>query len=401
MSLTRAERRVVLLASTANMLPPFTQSIFTPSMAAVRETFGASNTVVALAISLYALGLAAGQTLSGPLADRWAARRVLVLAMSIYFAGSALAFLAGTMPVFIAARLAQALGAASALVVAPSLITDLVPPARRGRALGIMQSFAFAGFVAGPLVGGLMAPLWGWRAVFPLLMAVSLGILAGSRLLPVYPLPTEPLTWQKVRAIVLTSSTRKGLLLGASQVYTIHGLLTMLPLLLHERLHLPVTWIGLTLTLLNVTAMLGSPMGGRAIDRLGIHITIRRGMGVAVGAALLLGAVALVARGVGSLAGVVPALAGIGMGFSWAYPAQVALMVAWFPEIRGTAVGVYNLGRFGGGALGPVTMGLAADLLGLRWAFLLPPLALVTAHLAGARTVTAPASRPSGVAPGE
>jgi MFS family permease len=54
------------------------------------------------------------------------------------------------------------------------------------------------------------------------------------------------------------------------------------------------------------------------------------------------------------------------LGFST--PAQMALSVEWFPNIRGTVVGLVTASRFAGSALGPIVAGVAVDRVGELWA---------------------------------
>ena len=92
--------------------------------------------------------------------------------------------LASFLCTLVAARAAQGLGAALISGSAPALVTLEVPPAARGRALGIYQMSMAAGFAAGPLLGGVLVDLFGWRAVFlfRLIPALLLVWLAAAKL---------------------------------------------------------------------------------------------------------------------------------------------------------------------------------------------------------------------------
>ena len=102
----------------------------------------------------------------GRLADVWGHGRVLTFGLLV----SAIGFLGcGLAPTFgwlIVARVGQGVGAALMSGSAPALVTLAVPPEARGRALGIFQMSMAAGYALGPLIGGVLVDLFGWRAVF-------------------------------------------------------------------------------------------------------------------------------------------------------------------------------------------------------------------------------------------
>ena len=102
----------------------------------------------------------------GRLADVWGPGRVVTCGLLV----SAIAFLGcGLAPSFgwlIVARVGQGVGAALMSGSAPALVTLAVPPEARGRALGIFQMSMAAGYALGPLIGGVLVDLFGWRAVF-------------------------------------------------------------------------------------------------------------------------------------------------------------------------------------------------------------------------------------------
>lgn len=102
----------------------------------------------------------------GRLADVWGHGRVLTVGLLV----SAVGFLGcGLAPDFswlVAARVAQGVGAALMSGSAPALVTLAVPAEARGRALGVLQMSMAAGHAVGPLIGGVLVDVFGWRAVF-------------------------------------------------------------------------------------------------------------------------------------------------------------------------------------------------------------------------------------------
>ena len=122
----------------------------------------------------------------GGLADLWGHGRLLLFGLLI----SAVAFVGcGLAPSFawlVAGRIAQGVGAALIFGTAPALSTLAVPADARGRALGIYQMSAAAGYAVGPLIGGILVDTLGWRAtfLFRVAPAASLAWLATVKLPP-------------------------------------------------------------------------------------------------------------------------------------------------------------------------------------------------------------------------
>jgi EmrB/QacA subfamily drug resistance transporter len=120
----------------------------------------------------------------GRLADVWGHGRVLTCGLLVSAVGFFGCGLAPSFGWLIAARVGQGVGAALMSGSAPALVTLAVPSEARGRALGIFQMSMAAGYALGPLVGGVLVDLFGWRAVFlfRLIPALLLVWLATAKL---------------------------------------------------------------------------------------------------------------------------------------------------------------------------------------------------------------------------
>lgn len=122
----------------------------------------------------------------GRLSDLFGHGRLLICGL----VASAFSFLGcGLAPTFtwlIAARVAQGFTAAMVSGSAPALVSLSVNPEARGRALGIFQMSMAAGYAIGPLIGGILVDVFGWRAVylFRVVPAILLAWLALAKLPP-------------------------------------------------------------------------------------------------------------------------------------------------------------------------------------------------------------------------
>ena len=121
---------------------------------------------VAWTISLYQLGAIVAAAATALLCRRRGTERVVVGAALVYAAGCALAALAPTMAVLLAARLVQGLGGGALISLGYVAIQQWFPERFWGRLFGVQAVIWAAGSLLGPLLGGLFVALASWRGVF-------------------------------------------------------------------------------------------------------------------------------------------------------------------------------------------------------------------------------------------
>lgn len=112
----------------------------------------------------------------GALGDRLGRRRLLIGGIALFTIASAVAGLAPSFSVLVAARAAQGLGAAAMLALAMALIGDIAGTAKTGSTMGVIGTVSAVGTAFGPSLGGMLLDAFGWRAVF--FATVPLGLAA-------------------------------------------------------------------------------------------------------------------------------------------------------------------------------------------------------------------------------
>jgi EmrB/QacA subfamily drug resistance transporter len=121
----------------------------------------------------------------GAVGDRYGRKLALDAGLVVFVAASATSAFAGSPEVLIAARAAMGIGAALIMPSTLSIITNIFPPAERGRAIGVWAGVAGLGVVLGPVVGGWLLEGFWWGSVFLVnLPVVALAIGVGWPLLP-------------------------------------------------------------------------------------------------------------------------------------------------------------------------------------------------------------------------
>src|SRR5436190_7220001 len=185
-ALTRSRHVVLLICSTGLLMIGLDATIVTIALPAVHRSLGASVAALQWTIDAYTLVLASLLMLAGSTADRVGRKRVFQLGLLVFSLGSLLCALAPTQTVLIAARVIQAMGGSMLSPVAMSIIRNVfVDPVERARAIGIYAAMFGLSIALGPVLGGTLVGLVGWRAVFLVNVPVgAVAILATHRFVP-------------------------------------------------------------------------------------------------------------------------------------------------------------------------------------------------------------------------
>jgi EmrB/QacA subfamily drug resistance transporter len=116
--------------------------------------------------ALYFLTQAVSIPIYGRLSDIYGRKRVFLVGAALFLIGSLLCGFAHTMPVLVAFRTLQGIGAGGVQPVATTIVGDLYSPAERARMQGYLSSvWGFAGII-GPVLGAVLVEHVGWSAVF-------------------------------------------------------------------------------------------------------------------------------------------------------------------------------------------------------------------------------------------
>jgi EmrB/QacA subfamily drug resistance transporter len=365
--------------------------------------------------SIYLLAQAVSVPIYSKLADTIGRKKIMLLGIVLFFLGSTLSGFAWSMPVLIAFRALQGIGAGAVQPMSITIIGDIYSVAERARVQGYVASMWAISSVVGPTLGGVFSQFVSWRWIFfvnvPLcvlafvllwrgfhekvepkkhridipgavLLAGStaliiLGVLeggvawawdapisiavfaVGALLLVAFILverraaePVLPL-WVFQRRLLLTTS-----LAAAAVGAALIGLSSFIPTYLQVSLGVTPLEAGLALAALTIGWPISATFAGRAYLRIGFRLTALVGASVVVVGSILLAAFGLTP----SILFVALFCFVIGVGFGWA---NVSTLIAAQSSVewnqRGVVTGANMFARSIGSAVGAAILGAVAN----------------------------------------
>jgi MFS family permease len=428
-------RRVATLVGLLFGLAGLGSSSAAIALPVLAEDLGVGTGVSAWAISLYALMLAVATAVYGRVSDLVGIRAPLLFGVGLMTIGAVIGALAPSFPVLLAGRLLQGAGVAAVPTLGVAIISARYSGEVRAVALGTVAGVAAAVSCLGPLAGGAVTDLLGWRAV------IALPVLGVLLVPPLWrALPTEGSGARlDLLGAVLVAGTAAGLVLLAQSPSTggsvavagalllalgapavawwvrrrPHGFLpaTVLhnPVVVRSAVAaaaVPAAWfalliavpavlvadgwqpwqVGLALVPSAATGLLAPRVAGPLLNRIGGRSALRLS-GLTAVAALMVAAGGAYAVSATLL---VLAVVAVTFAFGLGQPALMAVVGdAVSEDVRGVALGVATLMFLVGGGVGSAVVGGLAPVIAMPGSLtLLAGIALLGLAALGRRTGT-------------
>ena len=159
-------RWVLVATILASSMAFMDSTVVNIALPALQATMGATISDVQWVYEAYTLFLAALMLTGGALGDRFGRKRVFLIGVVLFTAGSIACGLAPSMRMLIAFRGLQGIGAALMVPGSLAIISAVFSDEERGKAIGTWSAFTSITMVVGPLVGGLFIDHASWRAIF-------------------------------------------------------------------------------------------------------------------------------------------------------------------------------------------------------------------------------------------
>ena len=182
---TRTRRMAALgTLSLAMLLIAIDASILNIALPRIADDLRPDATQLLWIVDSYSLTVAALLVTTAALGDRFGRRRMLRVGLVVFTAATALAALATSPELLISARVLLGVGAALAMPATLSLLRAVFTDDReRAFAIGLWSAVGAAGFVLGPVIGGIILQVTSWPFVFWVQVPfVALALIATRRL---------------------------------------------------------------------------------------------------------------------------------------------------------------------------------------------------------------------------
>ncbi|MBU1860142.1 MAG: multidrug effflux MFS transporter [Gammaproteobacteria bacterium] len=177
--------RLLLILGSLSAFGPLAIDFYLPSFPALAQAFATDVEHVQLSLAAYFAGLAIGQLVYGPLADRFGRRKPLLFGVLLFSLASLACALAPSLEWLIAARFVQALGGCAGMVVSRAVVRDLCDPINSAKVFSQLMLVMGVAPILAPLAGGLLLSAFGWPSIFICLTLFSLMcLLALAKWLP-------------------------------------------------------------------------------------------------------------------------------------------------------------------------------------------------------------------------
>ncbi|MDX1691292.1 MAG: MFS transporter [Acidimicrobiia bacterium] len=374
-------------------------SLVVPILPLYAREFGVSRTAAGALVSSFAVARLAFDLAGGVLADRFGARRVMLVGAWVLVLSSVGAALAPNYAVLLVTRVLEGVGSAAFATSANQLLVITTPGALLGRTIAVYQTGILSGISIGPIVGGQAAELGDFTT--PFWIYAGLGVLV-VLLVGRFVESGEP-QGRTLRQVFSTARVvvRRPAFVALMVVtfcifiFRAGARLTLLPLYAGEELGLDESDIGVILASAAIVNVLVVNPGGWLVDRIGRRPVLVTG--------LVLTAAATAATGfLDTFASLVVLFSASGVAAALASIPPPTLAGDLAPEgAVGVAVGVYRSAGDVGLIVGPLVVGAAADADAFTTGFVLVGVLLVVAAVIAAFIPETREGRPLGEAPVE
>jgi len=188
--------RLFLSVFPSIMLPMFLavvdQTIVATALPAIAASLGSVERVSWVVVAYLVAGTIAAPVY-GQLRDVYGGKRMMFVALGVFFAGSLLCAVSTSVEMLALARILQGLGGGGLMTLSQALIGETIPPRERPRYQGYLAGVMVTSSTFGPVVGGYLTQHFGWRSVF--LINLPLGIVAALLTLRLAPRPARQQPW--------------------------------------------------------------------------------------------------------------------------------------------------------------------------------------------------------------
>lgn len=168
----------VAIVMITSFVTPFMGSAINLAIPAIGQEFGGSQSLLNWVVSSYLIATAAFLLPFGRFADQFGRKKIFLGGMILLAFSSLACALSMSLAVLVIFRIIQGIASAMIFGNATAILTSVVPPQSRGKALGMVTAAVYIGLSAGPVLGGLLTGLFSWRGIFYFILLMALAVIA-------------------------------------------------------------------------------------------------------------------------------------------------------------------------------------------------------------------------------
>jgi DHA1 family bicyclomycin/chloramphenicol resistance-like MFS transporter len=164
----------VVLMGALTAFDPLSIDMYLPAFPNIQAELKTTYSMVELSLSSFFIGMAFGQMVYGPLADRWGRKRPLLAGMSLYLLASLACGFATNIETLIALRILQAFGGCAGMVITRAIARDVFDSKKTAQFFSSMTLIFGLAPILAPSIGGWVITVFNWRWIFWLLGSANL-----------------------------------------------------------------------------------------------------------------------------------------------------------------------------------------------------------------------------------
>jgi DHA1 family bicyclomycin/chloramphenicol resistance-like MFS transporter len=348
---------LTIYLGTLAALGPLAIDMYLPAFPRIADAFGAQVPDIQRTLASYFIGLAFGQLVYGPMADRLGRKTPLFIGLTLFVLASAGCAMAWSVASLTALRFVQALGGCAEMVISRAIVRDRFDDKRAAKVFSSLMLVMGLAPILAPLVGGFLAGHLSWRAIFWLHAIAGMAALLSTLLFFRESLPRQRRVLHSATEIFST-----GLTLARHREFMLHAMTVSIgtaglfayvggsPYVFEKIFHISEARFGLFFGPIACGIIGMSQVNGFLAGRFDIRTILRSAMCVnaASGAILLVDALS----GMGGFWGIYLPLWVFIASMGFVFPNTTVLAMSPHARIAGNASAALGFLQFGISAIG-------------------------------------------------
>lgn len=159
------------------ILPMVATDIYLPALPAIGSQLGVDENHLTVSLASYMLGYSVSLLFAGILADIYGRRPIAIIGLSMFVVSSIGCLFASSIEQLVSWRFFQALGGGSGTLISRIIVRDLYDQQSQVRVLSYLATGLVVSPTLGPIIGAYVSNYFGWRAIFVVLVCISLFLL--------------------------------------------------------------------------------------------------------------------------------------------------------------------------------------------------------------------------------